>query len=296
MTVAEPLQSVDPGVKAPIDAFYFNPEYLAQLADQYRAAWRNAAPCPHIVIDNFLPEWVLDRLNSEFPSAKEGGHDFYQSPNESRKGKSAITRVAQLGPFTRQLLGEFNASLFVEFLEDLTGIEHLVPDPHLLGGGTHETERGGFLKIHADFNWEPRLRLDRRLNLILYLNRDWKDEYGGHLEFWEKDMSRCTAKYAPIFNRAVLFYVADDSNHGHPEPLTCPDDRSRRSVALFYYSNGRPLREIAMPHTTRYKLRPGEAYQRRRVIDSARIMERFVPPIVSDVVAFARARMSSYKK
>jgi Rps23 Pro-64 3,4-dihydroxylase Tpa1-like proline 4-hydroxylase len=294
VTAAEKLQRSPKGSRHTIDAFHFDANYLAEVADKFRAAWASADPFPHVVIDDFLPRWCLDQILAEFPNVTDE-RDFYVEPNESRKGKAATTRVDQLGPFTRQLVGELNASGFINFLEELTGIEHLVPDPHLFGGGTHQTERGGLLKIHADFNWDPRLRLHRRLNLILFLNERWEDAWGGHLELWAKDMSRCVTKVSPVMNRAILFYVADDSNHGHPEPLECPEDITRKSLAFFYYTNGRPRREFALPHTTIYKRRPGETFERRTALGSSRILARFVPPIVEDLLAFAKINLKNLK-
>jgi Rps23 Pro-64 3,4-dihydroxylase Tpa1-like proline 4-hydroxylase len=138
-----------------------------------------------------------------------------------------------------------NSAAFLQFLQILTGIkEPLIGDPYLAGGGMHEIKKGGFLKVHADFNKHPELKLDRRINVLVYLNKDWKEEYGGYFELWDKSMSNCEKKIAPIFNKMVIFSTTDYSYHGHPDPLTCPEDRSRKSLALYYYSNGRPVGEI----------------------------------------------------
>ena len=130
--------------------------------------------------------------------------------------------------------------MFVDFLERLTGIDALIPDPHYFGGGLHQIRPGGFLKVHADFNRHSRLDLERRLNAILYLNKDWQEEYGGHLQIWDNDMTRCEKKVLPVFNRLLVFATLDTANHGHPDPLTCPPDRARRSMALYYYTSDRP--------------------------------------------------------
>lgn len=166
-----------------------------------------------------------------------------------------------MGEMTRSLLYQLNSSTFITFLERLTNVDGLIPDPHFVGGGLHQIERGGFLKMHVDFNKHERLRLDRRLNLLIYLNKDWQEEYGGHLELWDKDVTQCSKKILPVFNRCVVFTTTDFSYHGHPEPLTCPEDRSRKSLALYYYSNGRPASEIRRghsEHSTLFRARPGE--------------------------------------
>jgi len=132
------------------------------------------------------------------------------------------------------------------FLQEMTGIkEPLIADPHYEGGGFHEIKKGGFLKLHVDFHKHRKLNLDRRLNLLVYLNKEWEESYGGNFELWEKDMSKQVVKILPIFNRMALFSTTGDSWHGHPDTLTCPDDRSRKSLALYYYTEGRPDNEVA---------------------------------------------------
>ena len=111
-------------------------------------------------------------------------------------------------------------------------------------GGLHEIKQGGVLKIHTDFNKHPTNNLDRRVNLLLYLNKNWKDSYGGHLELWDKNMKECFNKVKPEFNTMVIFNTNDFSNHGHPDPLKCPYNLSRKSIATYYFSNGRPQNEI----------------------------------------------------
>jgi hypothetical protein len=113
-----------------------------------------------------------------------------------------------------------------------------------LGRGLHEIKRGGLLKIHSDFNKHPDTDLDRRINVLVYLNKEWKEEYGGHLEFWNRSMSRCDAKILPEFNTMALFSTTDHFYYGHPDPLNCPGGISRKFLALYYYSKGRPAAEI----------------------------------------------------
>ncbi len=236
---------------ATIPAFGLDPERLIPIAERFGDEYRGAQPFPHVVIDDFLPEDVLDHVLAEFPSPD--GIPWRLYTDQGHTHKLASDRLTQMGPFTRHLLNEFNASVMIEFLERLTGIDGLVPDPHLAGGGMHQIEPGGFLHVHADFNVYERLRLDRRLNLLLYLNRDWKEEYGGELELWTRDMSRCARRILPVFNRMVVFSTSDISFHGHPHPLACPPGRTRKSLAVYYYSNGRPAEEASAPHTTLYQ-------------------------------------------
>ena len=132
---------------------------------------------------------------------------------------------------------------FVAFLERLTGIDHIVPDPRFYGSGVHVIAEGGFLGVHADFNWSPALKLHRRVNAFVMLNPDWDEDWGGHLEFWNKDMTQCHERIAPHLGRFAVFSTTDFTYHGHPNPLKCPKSRARRSMALYYYTTDRPDNE-----------------------------------------------------
>ena len=131
---------------------------------------------------------MLDRVLAEFPRPEQID---WQEFDSSREVKLALADAEQMGPTTRHLLAEFNSMVFTDFLTALTGIDKLIPDPQYSGGGLHQIRAGGFLKVHADFNKHPEFDLYRRLNGILYLNKDWEEEYGGHLQIWDNDMTAC---------------------------------------------------------------------------------------------------------
>jgi Rps23 Pro-64 3,4-dihydroxylase Tpa1-like proline 4-hydroxylase len=217
-----------------------NPELL-------RPSYTSAEPFPHIVLDGLFPDDDLDLILREFPGPDD--IDWQRFENEREK-KLGYTYKSELPPHLQHFLYYMNSAPVVEFLRMLTGIDGLIPDPYYGGAGPHQILPGGFLRIHADFNWHPLLRLDRRLNLIVYLNRDWQEEYGGHIELWNRGMTECQRKVLPIFNRTVVFNTTDSSFHGHPHPLRCPPHMSRKSVSLYYYSNGRPEEERSAPHDT----------------------------------------------
>jgi Rps23 Pro-64 3,4-dihydroxylase Tpa1-like proline 4-hydroxylase len=238
--------------------FFFDPEVLGPIAKEYQSGYDTAVPFPHAVIDGLIPDQVLEAVIEESPGPHE--RDDWHEANRADAVKLSIQRDWALGPTTRQLLNQFNSATFVNFLEELTGIDGLIPDPHYLGGGLHQIERGGFLKVHADFNRHERLQLDRRINALLYLNHDWKDSWGGRLELWNRTMTECEQKIAPVFNRLVVFSTTDTSFHGHPDPLECPLGTRRRSLALYYYTNGRPESERSEPHFTLHQVRPGEDF------------------------------------
>lgn len=261
-----------------IEAFFFDSDYLSDIAERYSKGYNDAEPFPHVVIDDFLPEVVAQRILDEFPSPDAADWFRWQQGTER---KLQTTAELGIGPLARQVLNQFNTSAVVDFLEALTGVEHLVPDPHYLGGGLHQIERGGFLKVHADFNQHPRLDLHRRLNLLLYLNRDWRDEWGGHLELWDTGMTAAVHRIAPIFNRCVVFSTTSFAYHGHPDPLQCTEGITRKSMALYYYTKDRPSEELIPAHTTRFQRRPGEVLNSRKPLKET--LKRFVPPIVIDV-------------
>lgn len=268
--------------------FRLDPGYLQELATRYRDDYSNAQPFPYIVIDNFLPEFVLEDILSEFPKAEDIEWKRFKNSAEL---KLASRHEQQMGDATRMLLYHLNSSTFITFLEALTGISGIIPDPHFEGGGLHQIERGGYLKMHVDFNRHERLNLDRRLNLLIYLNKDWEEAYGGHLELWDQDMSQCHKKVLPIFNRCVIFSTTDFSYHGHPDPLNCPEDRSRKSLALYYYTNGRPAEEVKQEkHSTIFMARPDDVIVEEQASSPAykRILKKLLPPILIDMARLAK--------
>lgn len=261
-----------------VGPYHVSPEALQAIARRRREEYARAEPFPHAVFDDFFPEQALLEILEEFPSPEAIAWHRFDNPYER---KLASTRETQLGDYTRHFIWELNSSAFISFLETLSGIRGLIPDPHLGGGGLHRIERGGLLKIHADFNRHLGLKLDRRLNLLLFLNRDWKEEYGGHLELWDREMKRCVKRLLPVFNRMVVFSTTDFSFHGHPDPLTCPKGWSRKSLALYYYTNGRPQDEVSPDHTTVFHHRPGEQIDLTPPRTNWKvILADFVPPIL----------------
>jgi len=218
--------------------------------ERLREQFRGAHPFPHLVLDDLFAEEPLQRVLDAFPSPDAAVWRRFDNERERKLG------IREGLGWEDERIASFllaaSAPPMLEFLERLSGIEGLVPDPYFAGGGLHQTVRGGFLKVHADFNWHPKLRLDRRLNMLVYLNRDWREEYGGALELWAPGGKRAAKSILPVFNRTVIFATSDASLHGHPRPLDCPADRTRKSISLYYYTNGRPEEERSAPHDTQF--------------------------------------------
>jgi len=251
---------------------------MAAMANEARSAYAGAKPFPHVVLDNFFDEALLDGILQEFPRPDQ---IRWQRFDNEREIKLASAADASFGPLTRLFLYHLNSITFLDFLSNVTGIKNLISDPCFEGGGLHQIVRGGKLGVHADFNKHKRYGLDRRLNLLLYLNRNWRESYGGHLELWSTDMSQCEAKILPIFNRVMIFGTTDFTYHGHPDPLQCPEDVTRKSLALYYFTNGRPAEEISESHSTLFRSRKAEDFKpsfRQRL---RRFGGDLLPPIVA---------------
>lgn len=281
---------------------YFDGPRLMEIAAAHKAEYAAATPFPHIALDGIMPEPMLDLVLDEFPPIDSPAWTRYRNYNEGKQESQGEDRLPQDLSF---VLYQFNSAPFLRFLEELTGIAGLIGDPYFTGGGLHQIPRDGRLGIHADFSRHYRLPLERRLNVLVYLNKDWKDEYGGHLELWNRDMSECVEKIAPIFNRTVIFSTTDWTYHGHPDPLTCPPGMSRKSIALYYFTVDRPKHEtIPGKQTTLFLERPGEHFpadaagagdlslaavkRRGRKARAREIARRWTPPAIYDAVDRAR--------
>ena len=232
---------------------------LKNLSELKKKEYLLSEPFPSIILDNFFNEDYLKEILKEFPNLENlENTSKYVNKNEI---KFANNNFELFPKILKNFISFLNSQEFINFIQDITSIkEPLKADKNLNGGGLHEIKKGGVLKIHTDFNRHPSLDLDRRVNVLIYLNKDWNDKYGGHLELWDKDMIECKKKILPIFNRIVIFSTNDFSNHGHPNPVTCPIDLSRKSIALYYFSKGRPVEELNRNHLknkTYFKNRSG---------------------------------------
>jgi Rps23 Pro-64 3,4-dihydroxylase Tpa1-like proline 4-hydroxylase len=236
---------------------FFDYQQLADIAGDKHSSFTDNKPFPHILLEDLFAEDALQELLAAFPSpealsdwrradAKLDGQDM-QLKKLGMQSYEAFPMVV------RQLLLEMNAGPFVKFLELLTGVQALLPDPSLQGGGMHQSLPGAVLGVHADFTHHKVYGLDRRLNVLLYLNDNWLDEYEGHLELWSEDMGRCERRIRPLFGRIVIFQTDDKSYHGVPEPLACPEGMTRKSLALYYYSNGRSDKTVEATKKTEWR-------------------------------------------
>lgn len=230
---------------------YLDIDQMAEKGSELREQYLSASPFPHIVIDDFISPNVLEKCLEEFPQAPDPESITFDRDQERFK---TGFHPDYMSPSVRSLFYSFNSRPFLKFLENLTGIKGLIPDPYYLGGGFHEIKQGGHLSVHADFNHHTRLDLERRINVLIYLNRDWSEDYGGQIELWDRKMKNRVVSKTPDFNRCVIFNTDSDSYHGNPNPINHPENKSRRSIALYYYTAtwDNQRRE----HTTQFKARP----------------------------------------
>ncbi|WP_299553842.1 2OG-Fe(II) oxygenase [uncultured Tateyamaria sp.] len=233
-----------------------------------------AEPYHHACIDNFLPEALLEKVLEELktlPEPEEG----YSRAQENLKFSFIPER---LPAYTKNLFYAFNSRPFILFLEQMTGIKGLIPDPYFMGAGIHKTLNGGHLDIHADFNLHGPMQVERRLNVLIYLNRDWKEEYGGSFEVWDKGMTQKMNSFVPKFNRMVCFSTGSDTFHGNPEPVNHPEGEARQSIALYYYTA--TWDATRKEHTTLFKPRPGSKDKADRLVARRALIQDILPPIM----------------
>jgi len=251
-----------------------DPEQCRSFGRSLAETYQNAAPFPHVVIDDFIKPYVLKQVLEEFRASEN--KKYFDRDQERLKFQYQPHETA--AAITRNLFAELNSQAFLGFLEELTRLDGLISDPHFEGGGLHETKRGGHLGVHADFNIHGLLKIERKLNLLVYLNEDWDPEFGGQLELWDKEMRRCAVKVEPVFGRAVIFNTALDSFHGHPEPLNCPPERSRRSIATYYYRAPDDGLASLPKRTTNFQARPGSVDKTDWQIRRHHLVNDWVPP------------------
>lgn len=252
-------------------------------ADKIRETFVHAKPFRHVVIEDFFEPGFAHRLLDEFPTFDR---KLARAESGEVGGKAVNTRIATIGPAYEELYQLLSSQPFLDYVSRLSGIERLILDPAMYGGGTHENLHGQELDPHVDFNYDQSNQLHRRLNLIVYLNKDWRPEWGGSIEIHSnprKPYENTIRSWAPIFNRAIMFETNEYSWHGFPK-IDLPEDRrtlSRKSISIYLYTKDRPAEEVAPAHATFYVQRPlpvrfapGHTLDAEDVIESQTLLER----------------------
>jgi Rps23 Pro-64 3,4-dihydroxylase Tpa1-like proline 4-hydroxylase len=265
-----------PGPEYPLDpeSLLLDTDTAREIGGRHAAAYQAATPYAHICIDDFLPAPVIDRVLADIATLPDAEMSF----SRAQENLKSSYNPDRLPKYTRDLFHAFNSRHFILFLEEMTGIKGLIPDPYFIGAGIHRTLNGGHLDIHADFNVHKQMRVERRLNVLIYLNHDWQPGWGGSFEIWDKQMSRKMASFVPTCNRMVCFSTASDTFHGNPEPVNHPEGKPRQSIALYYYTA--TWDDTRVEHSTLFKPRPGTADQRDRLMARQAMVKDLLPPLV----------------
>lgn len=241
---------------------------FAATVERERAAFAAARPFPHVVLDDLLDPVALRSVVGEFAGADDAW-TYWHHVNERKRG---LSDRGAMGPSTRRVIEALEAPEFLALLERLTGSPALRGDPHLDGGGLHESLPGGYLNVHTDFLSHTLERTWRReLNLLVFLNEGWEPAHAGWLELWDASVSRCERRIEPRFNRMVIFRTSETSFHGVPSAVRCPEGDSRKSIALYYF---RDAGHVLSLRPTYYTPRPDDPLARRLAIHADRFAVR----------------------
>jgi len=253
--------------------FFCDAKTAAEIGASFHEQYGAGDPYPYICLDNFLNPQILYSVLKDLSVMPEPE----ASHNRAQERLKSSFNPEELPETTRNLFRFFNSRPFLSFLSGLTGIKGLIPDPMFLGGGIHEVKNGGHLDIHADFNLHKPMRVQRRINVLIYLNEDWRPEYGGQFEIWDNNMETCLKSFVPLFNRCVVFNTTSTSLHGNPNPVNHPHHVSRRSIALYYYTA--TWDGTQREHTTQFKARPGTADRMDWKVKVREVIADLTPPI-----------------
>ncbi len=226
---------------------YIDLESLEKNKADLQRQWNSKKPFRYLVYDNFFFADKADLILQQYPDVTKGSWDGTTYIHQKNKYQ---LKQFDSGSVLHDVFAELNSKRFIDFLGSLTGIDALEGDARLFGGGLHQSLKGAFLDVHVDFNYHPQTKHHRRLNVLVYMNKGWKDEYEGHLQLWDMDKKVMMDSVAPLFNRMVMFETSEISFHGHPVPLNTPNDISRKSLAVYYYTPTRPEKEVAKDHNT----------------------------------------------
>lgn len=243
---------------------FINLEALNQGLGEIGSGFQSKKPFRYVAFENFFYPDKAEAIYKNYPEIEYGAWDGTTYVDQKHKFQQTKFEPDSL---MDRVFKELNSGEFLGWLQKMTAFEEeLLGDEALFGGGLHQSINGAFLNVHVDYNFHPETKFHRRLNVLVYMNKDWKDEYEGHLELWDLTggNKNLLGKFAPTFNRCVIFETNEISFHGHPKPLRSPEGTNRKSIATYYYSQTRPEHEITGEHNTIYVNTEGLSGQVKR--------------------------------
>lgn len=275
------------------DLFFFSRDDLFAKADALHEKFVTAEPYEHIFIDDFLPAEVANRIAASFPGLDDIKWKLEGPGDASHTGDRNVEKVTTSNeeffpPYVRHIMGQFQAGIFCNFLQRLTGYQNLLPDANHFGCGLHSTGSGGRLMLHIDASRHPNKKLNQLVNVIYYCTPDWDPAWGGDLELWDEGATKCVSAIEPKFNRLAIFRVSGKSWHGQPYPLKTPPGVRRNSLALYYYTTDTDLTGMEYSNFVRWKA--VSEHDKRKPMHVVKGLIRNVLPVsaVNAIASFAR--------
>ena len=256
--------------------------FISSKISELSQTFKHNKPFPYLVLEGLFSPELLELMYEDFNYLENDDVRVSYTMNEKKISTRPFPR---LGHASELYFNTVHSPKFINFLMEITGIKGLITDPGLSRGGLHQIPTGGKFAVHIDFNRHTETKLDNRLVLITYLNKDWQPAYGGALELWSVEKEKCEVEILPVFGRSILFSQSSASLHGHPTPVTAPNRRPRRSAAVYYYSNGRPESETRDSHITIIFKRRNPARRERLAMS----IKYITPPIVVEAVQRLKA-------
>jgi hypothetical protein len=233
---------------ADFSALFADRIHLPKRLEELRNAYRTALPFPHVVIDDLFSPDILDPLLGEMAAMAKQQWLLVDTASHERMRR--MRSGVELGAAGAQLVSLLHSASFLYLLSEITGIWQLLPDPYLQGAGYADMQPGDFFNVHSDRNIAYETGLNRRLAMIVFLNKSWEPKYNGQLELWNDEATRCDVSIDPLYNRTVIFEVANPNYHGVPAPIACPADRSRQSFIVYYHTVGVDGKLDVAPHSS----------------------------------------------
>ena len=228
-----------------------NYELLETQIDELAKSFAEAKPIRHLIVDNFLLPEVATEAFSVFPTMSE-----MDVLKDFRQDKAQDPDIGKFNPIFKEIIFEhLHSQRLLNILVKITGMPNLTADSQLYAAGLAQGANGGFLNVHIDNSSHPVTNWYRRLNLLLYLNKNWTEEKGGHLELWDPELSKSVA-ILPVFNRMLIFATDKQSWHGHRR-IDTPDGDTRKSINLYYFTESSPD-GTDYYHVTSFKARKNE--------------------------------------